>query len=59
MRENRLLTSAVYEIGLELQRLKAPRPPSATDLSSTANTSSVVSAAQPKSVLGKKRLDVV
>jgi len=46
-REQRLLSSAFYELGLDLQRLKAPKPP--TDPNGTQQV------AQPKSLLNQMR----
>lgn len=46
-REQRLLSSAFYELGLDLQRLKAPKPP--TDPIGTQ------AAVQPKSLLNQMR----
>jgi len=53
-REQKLLSSALHDMGLELTRLKAPKP----DLnlnSSTISNNVPKTAQQPKSLLGQKR----
>eukprot|EP01114_Cavostelium_apophysatum_P013385 TRINITY_DN3232_c0_g1_i1.p1 TRINITY_DN3232_c0_g1~~TRINITY_DN3232_c0_g1_i1.p1 ORF type:complete len:700 (+),score=248.55 TRINITY_DN3232_c0_g1_i1:182-2281(+) len=59
-REQKLLSSALYEMGLELQRLKAPRPDQVLSGTSTGKASvpSPQKEPAPKSLLAMKRRDL-
>jgi len=64
-REVKLISSALYEMGLELQRLKAPKPNLSTNSSNPLNSSfndthgsthsQSAQTSQPKSLLGQLR----
>jgi len=59
-REQRLMSSALYEMGLELQRLKAPKPDIQMNVNTTVSSGGqpITSPNEPKSLLAQKRREM-